>query len=47
MNSNIKLQTNYITCNEETQKKKEKEKRKKKKETIVAKYTNKIVIKRH
>ena len=28
-------------------KKKEKEKRKKKKETIVAKYTNKIVIKRH
>ena len=43
MNSNIKLQINYITCNEETQKKK----KKKKKETIVAKYTNKIVIKRH
>ena len=41
MNSNIKLQINYITCNEETQKKK------KKKETIVAKYTNKIVIKIH
>ena len=44
MNSNIKLQINYITCNEETQKNK---KKKKKKETIVAKYTNKIVIKRH
>ena len=43
MNYNIKLQINYITCNEETQKKK----KKKKKETIVAKYTNKIVIKRH
>ena len=39
MNSNIKLQINYITCNEETQKKK--------KETIVAKYTNKTVIKKH
>ena len=43
MNSNIKLQINYITCNKETQKRKEK----KRKETIVAKYTNKIVIKRH
>ena len=45
MNSNIKLQINYITCNKENQKT-EKEK-KKRKETIVAKYTNKIVIKRH
>ena len=45
MNSNIKLQINYITCNKKTQKiKKEKKKRK---ETIVAKYTNKTVIKRH
>ena len=43
MNSNIKLQINYITCNEETQQKK----KKKKKETIVAKYTNKTIIKRH
>ena len=39
MNSNIKLQINYITCKQKTQKKR--------KETIVAKYTNKIVIKRH
>ena len=31
MNSNIKLQTNYITCNEETQKKKKKKKEKRKK----------------
>ena len=43
MNSNTKLQINYITCNEETQQKK----KKKKKETIVAKYTNKTIIKRH
>ena len=42
MNSNIKLQINYITCNKETQKRK-----KKRKETIVAKYSNKIVTKRH
>ena len=41
MNSNIKLQTNYINAMKKP-KKKEKEK-----ETIVAKYTNKIVIKRH
>ena len=39
MNSNIKLQIDYITCKQKTQKKR--------KETIVAKYTNKIVIKRH
>ena len=45
MNSNIKLQINYITCNKETQKRKKE--KKKRKETIVAKYTNKIVIKRH
>ena len=45
MNSNIKLQINYITCNKETQKRKKE--KKKSKETIVAKYTNKIVIKRH
>ena len=44
MNSNIKLQTNYINA---MKKPKKKRKRKKKKETIVAKYTNKIVIKRH
>ena len=42
MNSNIKLQTNYINAM-----KKPKKKKKKKKETIVAKYTNKIVINRH
>ena len=29
MNSNIKLQINYITCNEETQKNKKKKKKKK------------------
>ena len=45
MNSNIKLQTNYINAMKKPKKKKKK--RKKKKETIVAKYTNKIVIKRH
>ena len=33
MNSNIKLQINYITCNKETQKRK---KEKKRNETIVA-----------
>ena len=43
MNSNIKLQTNYINA----MKKPKKKKKKKKKETIVAKYTNKIVINRH
>ena len=43
MNSNIKLQTNYINA----MKKPKKKKKKKKKETTVAKYTNKIVIKRH
>ena len=42
MNSNIKLQINYITCNKETQKRK-----KEKKRNYSAKYTNKIVIKRH